>query len=460
MVGPISSRRVATLAGSNQRDVGPRTSSSLLPSSSHRLAVTPALLDAAAAAKHLAQVRTRSERLAARVSAEDAQVQSMPDVSPTKWHLAHTTWFFETFLLRPYADGYEPFDADYHYLFNSYYEAEGPRHPRPERGLVSRPGLAEIIAYRAHVSEAMTTLIEQVSGRDDWPHIAALIDLGCHHEEQHQELLLTDIKHVLSCNPLKPAYAEPYPKAIESAPDLEWIGFDGGLCHVGHDGDGFAFDCEGPRHKAYLEPFELASRPVTNREYLEFIEDGGYRRADLWLSDAWALNNQDGWTAPLYWEQEDGDWFVFTLFGRQPINLDQPACHLSYYEADAFATWAGARLPTEAELEVAQTGSDPGPVNDLGTGRLHPTVAPHGTGRMHQLFGDVWEWTRSAFAPYPGFKPSAGAIGEYNGKFMCGQFVLKGGSCVTPPGHWRASYRNFFPPHSQWQVTGARLARD
>jgi len=406
------------------------------------------------------EVRQRTDALAAPVSPEDAQVQSMPDVSPTKWHLAHTSWFFETFLLRACDPAYAPHDDRIHYLFNSYYEAEGPRQPRPLRGLITRPTLDEVRAYRAWVDERMDSLLAAASDRDDWPAIAALIELGCHHEEQHQELLLTDIKHVLAQNPFPPRYATPYPKAVAVAPALAWRRFDAGLYDIGHDGEGFAFDNESPRHARHVAAFALATRPVTNGEYMEFIADGGYATPSLWLSNGWDWVQSAARRAPLYWDDRDGDWHVFTLYGRQPVHPHEPVCHLSLYEADAFATWAGARLPREEELETAamdHAGS--GPVNDLSSGRLHPAVAPDGDG-LAQLVGDVWEWTGSAYLAYPGYTSPAGAVGEYNGKFMCDQTVLRGGSCATPPGHWRPTYRNFFPSDAQWQFTGLRLAKD
>ncbi len=434
-----------------------------MPLSPHHLPIDPHLLNAEESLFRFSAVRILTEKLVKPLSAEDMVVQSMEEASPTKWHLAHTTWFHETFILKVFDPDYKIFDPDYHFLFNSYYEAEGPRHPRPHRGLLSRPPLSEIMAYRGHVTAAVQELVGKVAGGKHWRTIAGLIELGCHHEEQHQELLLTDIKHVLSCNPLKPAYKSPYPKEVRKAPDMEWVAFAEGLYEIGHAGDGFAFDCEGPRHKTYLNAFSLASRPVTNGDYLAFMVDGGYKNPALWLSDAWAQIQAEERHAPLYWREKDGGWQVFTLFGEQPVNFDEPASHLSYYEADAFATWAGARLPREAELELALAAAGTtGAVNDLGNGRYHPAVAGKATAgnRLQQLFGDVWEWTATAFAPYPRFKPAPGAIGEYNGKFMCNQFVLRGGSCVTPAGHVRPTYRNFFFPHSQWQFTGIRLAKD
>ncbi len=411
-----------------------------------------------------AEVRQRTEALAAPLSAEDQTVQSMPDVSPTKWHRAHTTWFFETFLLQPLLPGYRPFDPAYGFLFNSYYEAVGPRHPRPERGLLSRPGSAEIADYRRYVDDAMCALIERAA-RGTQPELDALLELGLHHEEQHQELILMDIKHVLSLNPLQPAYAAAGMREIAPAPRLDWLPFAGGLCQIGHAGPGFAFDNEGPRHKVWLEPFRLASRLATSGEYLAFIEDGGYRRAEFWLSEGWDLVQRQGWTAPLYWRREERQWTVFTLAGRRPVDPAEPVAHVSFYEADAFARWSGKRLPTEAEWEVAAAEADPsgeGPLLPSTPGApaaLQPRPASSGPG-LRQMIGDLWEWTASPYVAYPRFRPSAGAIGEYNGKFMSNQMVLRGGAAVTPAGHVRITYRNFFPPAARWCFGGIRLAED
>jgi ergothioneine biosynthesis protein EgtB len=409
-------------------------------------------------------VRSLTERLAEPLCPEDQVVQSMPDVSPTKWHRAHVTWFFETFLLEPHLPGYRPYDPRYRVLFNSYYQQVGPQHPRPERGLVSRPGVAEVAAYRRHVDRAMEELLADAD--DVWPEVAARTELGCHHEQQHQELLLMDIKHVLSRNPLDPVYVdgEP-PPAIDGR--LTWTAVDGGLVEVGHRGDGFSFDNERPRHRAWLEPYRLGDRLVTAGEWVEFVDDGGYRRPELWLSDGWATVQREGWEAPLYWRRDDGAWTLFTLAGRRAVHPDEPVCHVSHYEADAFARWAGARLPTEHEWEHAARGAhevaDDGarllPPDAPRGAALHPRPAPAGGG-ARQLLGDAWEWTASAYLPYPGFRPEPGAIGEYNGKFMSGQMVLRGGACVTPPGHVRATYRNFFPPQSRWMFGGVRLAAD
>ena len=400
-------------------------------------------------------VRPLSATLCQPLETEDYGVQAMADVSPPKWHLAHTTWFFETFLLRPYQPGYSEFHPGYGYLFNSYYEAVGDRHPRPQRGLLSRPTVAEVYQYRAHVDQAMAQLLRQEA---DHPAVAELTHLGLHHEQQHQELLLTDLKYNLSLNPLRPAYRADIALAKSASPmPLEFVDFPGGLYDLGHQAPGFAFDNEGPAHRVYLQDFALANRPVTNGEYLEFIADGGYQTAAHWLAEGWATVQSEAWQAPLYWEQRDGDWWVFTLGGMQPVNPAEPVCHLSYFEADAFATWRGCRLPTEAEWEVAASGV-PIQGNLLAADHLHPQPAP-GSQKLQQLYGDVWEWTQSAYLPYPGFRPAPGAVGEYNGKFMCNQMVLRGGSCVTPPGHIRPSYRNFFPPSARWQFSGLRLVK-
>jgi len=412
-------------------------------------------------------VRAATEALAAPLCPEDQVVQSMDDVSPTKWHRAHVTWFFETLLLKPYLPSYTEFHPQFAYLFNSYYEALGPRHARPYRGLLSRPTVAEVTDYRAHVDQGMESLIAS-STKAQWAEIVPVLELGLNHEQQHQELLLTDIKHVFSCNPLSPAYTNQVEAASASATGaaLEWIEFDGGLIEIGHDGDGFAYDNEGPRHKSYVEPFQIGSRLVTNGEYLQFLEDGGYQEPAHWLSDGWATVNRKGWDAPFYWRRaDDGDstnWLEFTLAGLQPLNLDAPVCHVSFYEADAFAEWAGKRLPTEAEWEhAATTGRSEGALaqgNFVDSGLYHPQPTGPGSGGQLQMFGDVWQWTRSAYAPYPGFKPVPGAAREYNGKFMSGQMVLRGGSCATPADHIRASYRNFFYPPDRWQFSGIRLA--
>jgi ergothioneine biosynthesis protein EgtB len=402
-------------------------------------------------------VRRRTEQLCEPLATEDYVVQSMEDVSPTKWHLAHTSWFFETFILRPHRSGYAELDPTYAYLFNSYYTQAGERHCRAQRGYISRPTVAEVFAYRAHVDEAMTGLLAGAAP-DELATLAPLVEIGLQHEQQHQELMLTDIKHVFSVNPLRPVYrADARPAAAIGVPASEWIACGGGLHEIGHAGDGFAFDNEQPRHTVYLNPFALASRLVTNGEYLGFIEDGGYRRPELWLSMGWAAVEQGGWTEPFYWEQRDGEWWLFTLGGMRRVEPDEPVVHVSYFEADAFARWAGARLPTEAEWETA-AADVPVAGNLVESGACHPRPAS-GTGLV-QMYGDVWEWTQSPYSAYPGYRAPDGALGEYNGKFMCNQYVLRGGSCATPQSHIRSTYRNFFPPDATWQFTGLRLARD
>ncbi len=404
------------------------------------------------------RVRAYSVALLKNLSDADASAQSMPDASPAKWHLAHTTWFFEAFVLRDSLADYRLFDARLPYLFNSYYEAEGARMARAARGLLTRPSLAEIFSYREHVDEEMERALDDAS-----PRAAALIELGCHHEQQHQELLLTDMLHLFAQNPLAPAVWQAALQREAGAPSpLGWVRGRGGPTEVGHGGTGFAFDCEDPRHIQWLQPHMLADRLIMNSEWREFIEDGGYRNVNLWLSDGWAWVRQNGIEAPLYWRRaDDGDWASqFGLDGLTAIDPTEPVRHISYYEADAFARWAGARLPTEAEWENAAEDLDPseGTFADAAEA-VHPRHAPNRPG-LRQVFGDLWEWTGSAFLPYPGFRPAPGAVGEYNGKFMSGQFVLKGGSCATPRGHVRASYRNFFYPHQRWQFTGLRLAKD
>jgi ergothioneine biosynthesis protein EgtB len=401
-------------------------------------------------------VRAATEGLAAPLSAEDCAIQSMPDASPVKWHLGHTSWFFETFILAAHAPGYEPHDPAYRVLFNSYYNAVGEKHPRPQRGLLSRPSLEAVRAYRAHIDEGMTRLLREESGSAA---VAALVELGLNHEQQHQELMLTDVKHMLSCNPLRPAYIARVATADGSGVRLEWIEFDEGLVEIGHDGRGFAFDNESPRHRVYLGPRALATRPVTNAEYAGFIADGGYRRPELWLSEGWDWVTANAVVAPLYWEGRAGERGRFTLRGMQPLAPEAPVCHVNLFEADAYARWAKARLPTEPEWEAAAARA-PVEGHFADDGLFEPRPAIEGGAPLLQLFGDVWEWTQSAYAPYPGFRPAGGAIGEYNGKFMCNQYVLRGGSCATPRSHIRASYRNFFPASARWQFSGFRLARD
>ncbi|HTT97835.1 MAG TPA: ergothioneine biosynthesis protein EgtB [Rhizomicrobium sp.] len=389
-------------------------------------------------------VRTLSAEIAEPLSAEDQCVQPMPDASPTKWHLAHTTWFFERMILAR-DPNYEPFDIRFDAIFNSYYLGIGTPFTRANRGLLTRPGLAEVYAYRAHVDDAMQRMLPHAG-----PEKRALTTLGLHHEQQHQELMLTDIKYTLSCNPLQPAMRAGQPVSIDSVPALDWIDHKGGVVEVGHDGNGFAFDNEGPRHRVLLHPFRLASRPITCGEYRAFIEDGGYTRSEFWLSDGWALKQREAWRAPLYWHGDD----IFTLHGLRPINPGEAVTHVSFYEAAAYAAWAGKRLPTEFEWE-AVAAQYPLEGNFLDLNVLNPAAA---TGES--LLGDVWVWTRSSYDPYPGFRPFDGALAEYNGKFMVGQVVLRGGSCATPLGHIRHTYRNFFPPSARWQFSGIRLAED
>lgn len=447
-----------------------------------RIASAPGPLSALA--QQYAAVRDATMRLAGPLSDEDCQVQSMPDASPTKWHLAHLTWFFETFVLERHERAFKAFDPRFRVLFNSYYQGVGEQHPRARRGLLSRPSLATIKCYRANVDERMQAVLAraQTTG-ENGDELRALITLGLHHEQQHQELLLTDIKHALSFCVTRPAdplhdhsaYAKRWPLGAVQAQPLRWFAFDGGLFDLGHDpvhdGD-FCFDNETPKHRAYTAPFELASRPINHGEFLAFIDDGGYRRPELWLSMGWAWV-QDGpegqpHQAPLYWQKQghqgDSTWLTHTLQGTVEIDPHAPMCHLSYFEADAYARWTGARLPTEAEWEFAARRLTPRAMqraNFADRGAFHPL--PPSTAASDeplQMFGDVWEWTQSSYSAYPGYRPLPGVVGEYNGKFMCNQFVLRGGSCATPPGHVRTSYRNFFPPEAQWQFSGLRLARD
>ncbi|MFN2523577.1 MAG: ergothioneine biosynthesis protein EgtB [Mycobacteriales bacterium] len=394
------------------------------------------------------EVRAQTERLAGLLSAEDQTAQSMADASPTKWHRAHTTWFFETFLLAS-REGYRPFDPTFGYLFNSYYETVGPRHPRPQRGLVTRPGVAEIGRYRQHVDASMAALL-QAGAVDDQ---AELVRLGLHHEQQHQELLLMDAKHLLSTQPFAPVLLDRPAEDDPPPMPMGWHCGGSGLVEVGHDAatGGFAFDNELPRHRVWLEPFEIADRPVTNAEWRAFMADGGYDRPDLWLSDGWQAVQREGWRAPGYWRERDGEWRVFTCSGERAVRAAEPVCHVSFYEADAYARWAGARLPTEAEWESAAPGRA---WALLDADRLHVGEARAG------VLGQVWEWTSSAYLPYPGFRPAAGAVGEYNGKFMCDQHVLRGASCATPRGHQRLTYRNFYPAGARWAFSGVRLGRD
>ena len=408
-------------------------------------------------------VRARTEALAAVFSAEDLCVQTMPDVSPGKWHLAHVTWFWETFLLKPAQPDYKPFDPRFNYLFNSYYEAVGERHARPERGFLTRPSLETVLAYRGYVDRIVCDWFDQAD-EQTIEAFRTVIETGFAHEEQHQELFLTDIKHVLSRNSFPEAgfarEEEAASQLIARRPDPVWIAYEGGLSEFGHEGEDFAFDNEGPRHKSWLEPFALASRPVTNAEYLAFIEDGGYQQAEHWLSEGWARMQDEGRRHPFYWRRHEGQWRHFTLHGERPLHPDAPVSHLDYYEASAFASWAGCRLPEEREWEHAARALDPAAGHWADPeGLLEPAPLEQDSS-LQAMFGEVWEWTRSAYSAYPGYAPAEGAIGEYNGKFMCGQFVLRGGSCLTAPDHTRATYRNFFPPDAQWQMTGLRLAKD
>jgi ergothioneine biosynthesis protein EgtB len=412
----------------------------------------PGLLTAFAA------TRRQSLALCSPLTPEDMMVQSCPEASPAKWHLAHTTWFFETFVLRECLAGYRPYHPDYLWLFNSYYNDVSDQPEKTLRASFSRPDIHAVLAYRQHVEDAIARLDRE--GLQ--PEAARRIELGIHHEQQHQELLCCDIKHALWTNPLHPAYAEGR-KFKSSAPSLRWLSFPGGLAEIGHAGQDFAYDNESPRHTVFLQPFAFASRAVTCAEYLEFVEDGGYTRSELWLSEGWDTVNVQQWNAPLYWREMDGVRMVYTMHGLVPLSEmgATPVCHVSYFEADAYARWAGKRLPTEAEWETAvaeRVPAIPANANMLESGQLHPMAAPDSD--LDQVFGDVWEWTRSAYLGYPGYRPPAGALGEYNGKFMCNQMVLRGGSAVTPRSHIRSTYRNFFSPATRWQYAGFRLAQD
>jgi len=408
-----------------------------------------------ALAARYGEIRAATEALAAPLSAEDCAIQSMPDASPVKWHLAHTSWFFETFVLAPNHASYTPYNPAFRVLFNSYYNAVGDKHPRPQRGLLSRPTLEDVQNYRKHVDRALADLL---AGARLAPAQLDLIELGLNHEQQHQELILTDVKHMLSYNPLRPAYAAAR-RASDIASTMTWVEFEERLTEIGHEPPGFAFDNEMPRHREWVPAFAMATRPVSNAEYLAFMEDEGYRRPELWLSEGWDWVTVNGIAAPAYWERNGADWSYFTLGGMLAVESHAPVCHVSLYEAEAYARWAGARLPTESEWEVAGREM-PIAGNFADDGLLRPRAAPEAGMSPRQMFGDVWEWTRSAYAPYPGFHPATGAVGEYNGKFMCNQYVLRGGSCATPRSHIRASYRNFFPAPARWQFTGFRLARD
>jgi ergothioneine biosynthesis protein EgtB len=404
------------------------------------------------------QVRAATVAACKPLSAEDMGAQSMPDASPAKWHLAHTSWFFEMFVLSDEAFGnYKPHNEAFKVLFNSYYDAVGDRHPRPKRGLLTRPSVDEVSRYRDHVDSALQERWPRLPASDR-DRLAPIVQLGLNHEQQHLELLLTDIKHLFAQNPLRPTYRSLSESPRVADAPIQWVEFAAGVRRIGHAGSGFAFDNEGPSHRVFLEPFALASRLVTCGEFLAFMEDGGYDRPDLWLSDGWAVRRLSNWDTPLYWERHSDHWSVFTLGGMRRVAEEEPVCHVSFYEADAYARWAGARLPTEAEWEVA-CGDRPVDGNLLESDRLHPVPLSESGAPLAQMFGDVWEWTQSPYVSYPGYRPLEGALGEYNGKFMCNQIVLRGGSCVTPQTHIRATYRNFFPPEARWQFSGLRLAR-
>ncbi len=416
-------------------------------------------LPAEVLAERYRAVRRFSEKLVEPLAVEDCVIQSMPDVSPTKWHLAHTTWFFDRMVLRRAFPDRPPAHAQYDRLFNSYYNTLGDQFPRSKRGVLSRPTVAEVRAYRQDVDELVLELLARDEVKED---LRYLVETGINHEQQHQELMLTDIKHVFSCNPLCPVYRE---RTLQSAPGhatspVAWRSFDEGLYLIGHAGDGFAYDNESPQHRVMVHGFQIASRLVTCGEFLAFINDGGYERPEFWLSDGWTTVQEQGWGAPLYWRRENSAFRVFTLSGLRPMDDSEPVCHVSFYEADAFARWSGARLPTEAEWEVA-ADSHAIEGNFVEREHYHPTAAPVSSGRgLQQMFGDVWEWTASPYVRFPGYQPPSGPLGEYNGKFMCNQMVLRGGSCATPQTHIRRTYRDFFPPHVQWQFMGIRLARD
>ncbi len=408
------------------------------------------------------KVRQFTHTLAEPLEIEDYVVQSMPDVSPTKWHLAHTSWFFETFVLSKALTEYKSPNPQYAYLFNSYYVQAGERYYRPKRGLISRPTVEETYNYRNHVDESMLQFMENAD-REEWMELGPVIEIGIHHEQQHQELIVTDIKHVLSENPLHPKYIDNKKsgKASENPKELSWIGFEEGLFDIGNQGGGFGYDNEFPEHKVYLAPYMLASRLITNAEYIEFMEDGGYETPEIWLSEGWAAVEENNWKAPLYWKKHNGEWMQFTLSGLRPVEPDEPVTHVSYFEADAFARWAGSRLPTESEWEVAASNLDI-EGNFADNLNFHPIGLDAGSngGVLKQMYGDVWEWTQSSYSAYPGYKTPPGALGEYNGKFMCNQMVLRGGSCATSKSHIRKTYRNFFPTNARWQFMGIRLAKD
>ncbi len=413
---------------------------------------TVADVSVAQLAEKYRQIRSATERLCEPLAIEDYVVQSMTDASPTRWHLAHTSWFFETLVLRRLVSDYKSVDDTFQYLFNSYYHTLGDQFPRPQRGMLTRPTVEEVMRYREHVDRHMLALLEDEESRRSLS--ITTIMMGLNHEQQHQELILTDLKHLLSHNPLHPVYREAKQLPESTIPPISWLKHEGGLVEIGFEGDTFAYDNEQPRHRVYLEPFEMASRPITCGEYLEFIDAGGYTRPEFWLSDGWSTVREHGWRAPIYWTEQDREWVTYTLSGLQAVDATEPMCHISYYEADAYARWAGARLPTEAEWEVvAEDCEITG--NFVESERFHP--APSAT--SSQMFGDVWEWTSSAYSCYPGYRQPEGALGEYNAKFASGQMVLRGGSCATPRSHIRSTYRNFFPPYARWQFAGVRLAK-
>ena len=409
-------------------------------------------------AQHYKTIRMFSEDFCKTLVTEDYVIQSIPDVSPTKWHLAHTSWFFEAFVLSEVDKNYKSLHPQYNFLFNSYYVKVGKRHARPQRGLLSRPTVKEVYEYRSYVDEKMNEFFKNA---DDelFDSIAIVINIGLHHEQQHQELMVTDIKHVFSCNPLHPKLIDAPEKVQTNVPKINWIQYEGGLKEIGFTGDGFFYDNEQPRHKAFLNDFNLASRLITNGEYIEFINSGAYDKDELWLSDGIATVRQNDWNAPLYWENKDGEWWHYTLQGFRKVILDEPVVHVSFYEAEAFARWSGARLTTESEWEIASQNLEVDG-NFVESGLYHPKSLTEKKEGLNQMYGDVWEWTRSDYSPYPGYKIPEGAIGEYNGKFMSGQLVLRGGSCATSITHIRNTYRNFFYPSSRWQFMGIRLAGD
>ena len=408
---------------------------------------------------HFLTIRNDSLTLCEPLVTEDYVIQTMPDVSPPKWHLAHTTWFFETFLLSQFDKSYQCFHPLFDTLFNSYYVTHGQPYPRPQRGLLSRPTVAEVLEYRCYVDDAMQQLIRNTA-EEQWPHLLSLIILGINHEQQHQELLLTDIKHIFAHNPIKPAYREQStaPEKVFQASAFTWQPIVGGMVDIGFSGgiDSFSYDNESPSHKAYVKDYKLASRLITNKEYIAFIEDGGYQRAEFWLSDGWSTSQQQQWKAPLYWQQQGDAWLYFTFEGLQPVDMNAPVCHVSYYEADAYASWAGKRLPTGIEWETA--ARELKVAGNLFDQQQFKPVASSDNQPLNQMFGDVWEWTASPYVAYPGYKPAQGSIGEYNGKFMSSQMVLRGGSFATANNHIRATYRNFFYPKDRWQFSGIRLA--